>query len=219
MGTDLSDCVHPAKNNKNTKRNSAAMSTLDVSAMTSFDTSAICLGDVQVSTKGAKSAPLSFIGGKSIFLHASDLTPLFEPSAFNDASATRVNLCLSTNDTVESTLNQIDAHVIALLVPASQKMFGSLLSEAQVRERMQPSLRLSDKGFTSWRMKMNASGRNGVQIFDIDKRQTSPPDTWVGANLSVRVLVRNVWFMSKEWGIIYEAQAIQVEPRSVECPF
>ena len=185
----------------------------------SFDISAIILGDLQVSTKGAKSVPLSFLGGKGIYLHASALTPLFEPSAFNDPAATRVNLCLSTNDTVETTLSQIDAQLIALLVPVSQKMFGTPLSEAQVRERMQPSIRRSDKGYTSWRMKMNVSGRSGVQIYDIDKRQTSPPDTWVGSDVSVRVLVRSIWLMNKEWGVLYEVQAIQIEPCSLVCPF
>ena len=135
--------------------------------MSSFDISAIILGDLQVSTKGAKSVPLSYIGGKSAFLQASSLTPLFEPSAFNDPSATRVNLCLSTNDIVEAPLTELDAHLVTLLTAASQKLFGMPLTGAQVRERMQPSIRVSDKGYTSWRMKMNVSGRCGVQIFNI----------------------------------------------------
>ena len=187
--------------------------------MSSFDISAITLGDLQTSTKGAKSVPLSYLGGKSAFLQASQLTPLFEPSAFNDPLASRVNLCLSTNETVEATLTELDAHLVTLLTAASHKLFGFPLTEAQVRERMQPSVRISDKGYTSWRVKMNVSGRCGVQIYDVEKKQTSPPERWVGSNVSVRVLVRSVWLMNKEWGILYEAQAIQVEPCSVECPF
>ena len=185
--------------------------------MSSFDIPAITLGDLQTSTKGAKSVPL-YIGGKSAFLQASQLTPLFEPSAFNDPLATRVNLCLSTNETVEATLSQLDTHLVTLLTAASHKLFGFPLTETQVRERMQPSVRTSDKGYKSLRVKMNV-GRNGAQIFDIDKRQTSPPERWVGSKVSVRIFVRSVWLMNKEWGILYEAQAIQVEPPSVECPF
>ena len=149
--------------------------------MSSLDISAIKLGALQISTKGAKSIPVSLANDKSVFLQAGPLTPQFEPSALNDAIATRVNLCLSLNDEVEATLSQIDAHIVKLLVLDSPKLFGMPLNDSQVRERMQPSIRISEKGFRSWRMKMNLSGRNCVQLYDVDRQNLAiPPQSWVG---------------------------------------
>ena len=189
--------------------------------MSSLDISAIKLGALQVSTKGAKQVPLSFANDKSVFLQAGPLTAQFEPSAFNDPQATRVNLCLSVNDEVEATLSQIDAHIVKLLVLESPKLFGLPLTEAQIRERLQPSIRISDKGFRSWRMKMNLSGRNCVQLYDVDRQNLAiPPQSWVGCAVDVRVLVKSVWIMSKEIGVLYEVQAVRIEPpSSADCPF
>ena len=70
-------------------------------------------------------------------------------------------------------------------------------------------------------MKMNLSGRNCVQLYDVDRQNLAiPPQSWVGCAVDVRVLVKSVWIMSKEIGVLYEVQAVQIEPpSSAECPF
>ena len=84
---------------------------------------------------------------------------------------------------------------------------------------MQPSVRVSDKGYKSCRMKLNITGRNRVQLFGMDKLPCEAPENWVGCNVTARVLVKSVWLMNKEWGILYEVPAVQVETCAVECPF
>ena len=121
----------------------------EIATMSNVDISAIKLGQLQISSKGAKQVPLLLDDDKSIFMQLGPLPTLFEPSAFGDANATRVNLVLSTNTDVEERLQELDAHIVKLLLPETQKLFGTALSEAQLIDRMQPSIRVSDKGYKS----------------------------------------------------------------------
>jgi hypothetical protein len=187
--------------------------------MSTDNSAKICLGQLQVNAKGAKQVPIFLENGNSLFLQFGPLAPCFEPSAFNDPSATRVNICLSVNELLEQELQTLDAKVVESLAADSLKLFGQEQTAAQLLDRMHSSLRVSEKGFKSWRLKMNLSGRNRVQIFDMEKNAISPPENWVGCGVTVRVLVKSVWMMAKEWGVLYEAQAVQVQTCSVECPF
>ena len=54
------------------------------------------LGDVQTSSKGIRSAPLTDESGSSVFIVACRETPLTAPfgaSAYNDQAASRKNIC------------------------------------------------------------------------------------------------------------------------------
>jgi hypothetical protein len=188
-------------------------------SLDNFAASQIKLGQLQINPKGAKQVPISLDNDKSLFLRHGPLAPLFEPSAFNDPVATRVNLSLSVNDALEHELKSIDDQIVKLLAADSLRFFGSEQTEAQIKDRMLPSIRVSEKGFKSWRLKMNVSGRNRVQVFDMDKNAIDPPENWVGCGINARVLVKSVWMMAKECGILYEVQAVQAQACSVECPF
>ena len=75
------------------------------SASANVDLASLALGDVVTTGKGAKQIPLSAIGGEPAIWRPKDaLTVLFEPSAFNQPDATRVNLCLSVTPAVVSSL-------------------------------------------------------------------------------------------------------------------
>ena len=187
--------------------------------MSTLDISAIKLGLLQVSTKGAKQVPLFNKNDTSIFCQLGPVSVCYEPSAFGDPTASRVNIVLSTNEFMERVLSELDAHIVALLAADSAKFFGAALTESQILERMQPSVRVSEKGYKSCRFKMNISGRNRVQLFGMDKLPCEAPESWVGCNVMAKVLVKSVWLMNKEWGILYEAPAVQVEALAVECPF
>ena len=67
------------------------------------------LGDFIVSSKGAKSIPLTTHDGKPVIWQPSEcLTPCFEPSAFNDPEASRGNLSLTPSDSIERHLKAVD---------------------------------------------------------------------------------------------------------------
>ena len=79
------------------------------SASANIDLASLALGDVVTTGKGAKQIPLSTSGGEAVVWRPKDaLTVLFEPSAFNQPDATRVNLCLSVTPAVVSSLQDFD---------------------------------------------------------------------------------------------------------------
>ena len=116
-------------------------------------------------------------------------------------------------------MNQLDAHLCKALAKDSQKYFGQILTEAQVKERMQASVRTSDKGHKSWRLKMNISGRAKCLCYGEERQLRDPPEVWMDVSLRPRVVVKALWMMNKECGIIYELQAAQICETVKECPF
>ncbi len=137
------------------------------SASANIDLASLVLGDVVTTGKGAKQIPLSAIGGEPVIWRPKDaLTVLFEPSAFNQPDATRVNLCLSVTPAVVSSLQDFDEWCVTTLAAQSPRLLGSQLSVEEVRNRFQPTLRTHEaSGSTSLRLKMNLSGRAAVRIW------------------------------------------------------
>ena len=79
------------------------------SARSTIDLGSLCLGEVTVSGKGAKQIPLSTVSGEAVLWKPKDaMTVLFEPSAYNQPDATRVNLCLSVTPDIASSLADLD---------------------------------------------------------------------------------------------------------------
>ena len=180
----------------------------------------IKLGDLVTSSKGAKTIPITLFGNIVDWQPIGEYVPCFEPSAFNDPEASRVNISLMTSTTViETELNQLDAHICALLTKDSQKYFGQILTEAQVKERMQPSVRISDKGHRSWRLKMNITGRATCTCYDENREVREAPESWMDVSLRPHVLVKSIWLMNKEFGIVYELAAAQICETVKRCPF
>jgi hypothetical protein len=188
--------------------------------MATLDLTIIKLGDLVTSSKGAKTIPLTTTSGQPIYwLPDGEFVPCFEPSAFNDPEATRVNISLMTFPAIEARLQALDQYLHRALVKDSQKYFGQVLTEEQVKERMQPSVRCSDKGHRSWRLKMNIEGRAKCVCYDLDRQIRAPPQSWLDISLRPRVVVKGLWLMNKECGLIYKLQAAQICEVTKECPF
>jgi len=158
------------------------------SASANIDFSSLALGDVVVTGKGANQIPLS-IGGEPVIWKPKDaLTVLFEPSAFNQPDATRVNLCLSVTPTVVSSLQDLDEWCINTLAAESSRLLGSQLSVEEVRNRFQPTLRTHEaSGSQSLRLKINLSGRAAVRIWTPMGTQTSAPSSWSQSSAKCRI--------------------------------
>ncbi len=135
------------------------------SSSANIDFASLALGDVVVTGKGAKTIPLS-IGGEAVIWKPKDaLNVLFEPSAYNQPDATRVNLCLSVTPAVAASLAELDEWCINTLAAESSRLLGSQLTVQEVRNRFQPTLRTHEaSGSTSLRLKTNLSGRAAVRI-------------------------------------------------------
>ena len=138
------------------------------SSSANIDLASLALGDVVTTGKGAKQIPLSAIGGDPVIWKPRDaLNVLFEPLAYNQPDATRVNLCLSVTPAVVSSLQDFDDWCVTTLAAQSPRLLGSQLSVGEVRNRFQSTLRTHEaSGSTSLRLKMNLSGRAAVRIWN-----------------------------------------------------
>ena len=190
------------------------------SASANIDFSSLALGDVVVTGKGAKQIPLSIGGDPVIWKPRDALTVLFEPSAFNQPDATRVNLCLSVTPAVASALQELDEWCINTLAAESSRLLGSQLSVEEVRNRFQPTLHTHEaSGSQSLRLKINLSGRAAVRIWTPVGTQTSAPPSWSQSSAKCRIRLKGFWLMAKEIGVVAECTDIQLDTAEAECPF
>ena len=191
------------------------------SASANIDTAALALGDVVTTGKGAKQIPLSTLGGDAVIWKPKDgLTVLFEPSAYNQPDATRVNLCLSVTPAVASCLQDFDEWCVTTLAAQSPRLLGSQLSVEEVRNRYQPTLRVHEaSGSQSLRLKMNLSGRSAVRIWNPMGTQVSAPPSWSQCSAKCRIRLKGFWLMAKEIGAVLECMDVQLDTAVAECPF
>ena len=190
------------------------------SSSANIDFSSLALGDVATTGKGAKQIPLS-IGGDSVVWKPRDaLNVLFEPSAYNQPDATRVNLCLSVTPAVAASLAELDEFCINTLAAESSRLLGSQLSVQDVRNRFQPTLRTHEaSGSQSLRLKMNFSGRAAVRIWTPVGKQTAAPPSWSNSSAKCRIRLKGFWLMAREIGLVAECTDVQLDTAQAECPF
>ncbi len=59
-----------------------------------------------------------------------------------------------------------------------------------------------------------------VNIYDIDRNRTSPPEVWRGRTVNAMVAIKGKWSTRSQMGYLIEVQAIQlIDFESPECPF
>ena len=191
------------------------------SASATIDLGSLALADLVTTGKGAKQIPLSTIGGEAVIWRPKDaLTVLFEPSAYNQPDATRVNLCLSVTPAVANSLQDFDEWCVTTLAAQSSKLLGSQLSVDEVRNKFQPTLRVHEAtGSQSLRLKMNLSGRAAVRIWNPMGTQISAPPSWSQCSAKCRIRLKGFWLMAKEIGVVAECTDVQLDTAEAECHF
>ncbi len=190
-------------------------------SISAIDLGSLCLGDLVTTGKGAKQIPLLCASGESVLWQPKEaLTVLFEPSAYNQPDASRVNLCLSVTPAVASSLTDFDEWCVTTLAAQSPKLFGSQLSVEEVRNRFQPTLRIHEASCSqSLRLKMNLSGRAAVRLWSPMGTQISAPHSWSQCTARCRIRLKGFWLMSKDIGVVAEAVDVQLDSAETECPF
>ena len=113
-------------------------------------------------------------------------------------------------------LKSLDDSLINAIAADSKKYFGQILSIEEVKQRMQPSVRVSEKGFSHWRCKMNIAGRGKVQCYGMDKNVRDLPESWLECKVRPRVMLKSIWIMSKEIGCLWEVVACQIDEQPKE---
>ena len=191
-------------------------------ASANIDTTALSLGDVVVTGKGAKQIPLISKHGEFVTWNPSDfLTVMFEPSAYNQPDATRLNLCLSVTPAVARSLSAFDEWLTTTLAQESLRLFGTALSVEEVRGKFLQTLRTHEAtGSQSLRLKMNTTGRSRVRLWDMARNPISAPPSWTQCSAKCKIRLKTIWFMGKnEMGVVAEATDIMLDDAEAECPF
>ena len=105
------------------------------------------------------------------------LSVVFPPGIYqDDGSKARVNLTLRPTNEQIFELNELDPKILQLCIDNADRLFGKAISEAQVRERYQGALRLSEKYPASVRVKMNTET---VKYWNRDGTAARAPENWV----------------------------------------
>ena len=145
----------------------------------------------------------------------------WEPSAFNNPEATRLNLVFNATPATADSLLALDAWSINTLTEHSERLLGQKLSKEEVAKRYQPSLKTHEaSGMQSWKVKMNTTGKSATRLWDTFKNSmSSPPDCWTACTAKCRVRVKGFWLMSREVGTILEAESVMLDTKAAECPF
>ena len=187
--------------------------------MPTLETNTLSLGELQISSKGAKQIQL-FSRDAPLVFRPGALRVQWQPKAFNDPDASRVAICFQSNEEVESYLQALDSWVIKTLALASKKYFGQDLSESQLKERYTPAIKVSQKGYAHLRAKMNLAGRNGIKCWDAESRlQRKTPEDWTTCEVQPSLEIKGIWLMNKDFGLLIEMTDALISETSTLCPF
>ena len=195
--------------------------TVIMAAPAEIDTSRLACQDIFTTSKGAKTIPLAYKDGSAVLWQPRQpLAVLWEPSAYNDETAQRVNISFVPTPEVTKELQGFDIWCMDTLVQESVRLFGTALDKEELQRRYQPALRTHEKtGTTSLRCKMNISGRNTVKCWDTFRAPRSLPESWTTCAVTPRIAVKGLWVMGKEVGPLLELQHAMLDEATAECPF
>ena len=146
----------------------------------------------------------------------------FEPTAYGDNVATRVNLVFKPTADVIAQMTELDEFIIRNSASDSVRLFGKARSEEVVRDAYQAIVKTSDKGYTSIRAKINLAGQYAVKVWDSEKKPIEHPETWRGSVMKPRLVLKGLYFMGTgAFGATLECTDVQIvsSAGSEECPF
>ena len=188
--------------------------------MANIDLTTLCMGDVVTNLKGAKTIPLSANGAPIVW--TPDFCQVaFQPSAFGGEDVSRVNLVMKVSEEVICALTALDFYIMGLLSVNSVKIFGKDMTIDEVKARFSPSIKTSDKGYSSsFKCKIVlGEGKGAVKCWDMEKEKREVPEDWTLCRVKPKITLKNLWLMSREVGILFECSDVQIDESPVACPF
>ena len=179
----------------------------------------IQIGDVVVSAKGAKIAPITTNGHPVYWQPKDALGVVFPPGTYqDDGNKTRLTVTLKPTAEQIYELTELDEKIVQQCLLNVDRLFGKALTEAQIRERYQGAVRLSEKYPASTRLKMNTEGPGAVRYCK-DGFPATAPENWVNASVRPVVRAKSLWFMAGSFGVLLEMTDAQATPEEKACPF
>jgi hypothetical protein len=186
--------------------------------MSTLETSALKLGDLQLTGKGAKHIPITR-NNEALKWNPGPSQILFHPKAYNDPSASRVSVCFRSTPEIEAYVTKLEEWILNAVSSNPSAYLGQCYSEDKVREMFTSALKTSDKGYTHLRAKMNIAGKGQVKCWDVAKMPRPAPEDWTTCEVQPCLQVKGLWVMSKDFGVIIEMTDALVNESSQLCPF
>ena len=177
------------------------------------------LGPLSVTSKGSKQIQISKEDGPLVWQPSESCEVPFEPSNFSDKESSRVNLCFVPTEEIESCLELFESWCIKALTKESKELLGQELTESQIKERFQSSLKTSEKGWRSFRCKMNIAGKNAVKCWTPDKVKRSLPESWRDCKITPKLHFKGLYVMGRDVGMLIDVTHAKVEELVQQCPF
>ena len=177
------------------------------------------LGPLTVSSKGSQQVQISKHDGPLIWQPSEYLDIPLEPSNFSDKESSRLNICFVPTEEIKSCLELFESWCIKTLTKEAKELLGQELTESQIKERFQNSLKTSEKGWTSFRCKMNIAGKNAVTCWTQDKVKRLLPESWRDCKIMPRLHFKGLYVMGRDVGVVIDVTHAMVEELEMQCPF
>jgi len=183
--------------------------------------SKLTLGPILTTTKGSKQIQISKDDGSPVIWTPSEyLEVAFEPSNFSDKESSRLSICFAPTEEIINNFQGIfETWCIKTLAKKSQELLGSQQTAEQIKEKFQSCVKTSEKGWTSFRCKMNVAGKNAIQCWTPERVKCSQPNSWRDCKLKPQLHLKSMYLMNKEVGLIIEIKNALIEEIEPQCPF
>ena len=186
----------------------------------SFNFTDITLG-VLPAGDGLKAVPLSSSGCQILWTPDAQ-TVAFEPSAYKNEDAKRVNLVMRASPQAAQALEELDAYILDLCKQNSSRLFGEELSSETLASRYVPCLKRSDKGGDPiFKAKIELEGHWKLKCWNQDRDLCDPPCEWSGRSVRPRIALKCIWLTANgSFGCQLQCSDILLLPHEeVACPF
>jgi hypothetical protein len=180
-------------------------------AKTRIDLSQLSVADPVVSGRGAKSAKIGYLWAPG------PMRVIFEPSAFNNEAANRVNLCFAADGAAQE-LDDLDSWVVNYVEKHSERLLGKKLTVGEVQNRYQPCLKRSDRYASSFKVKLTLEGPGRTMLWDADRQPCGSPQSWRQTQVTPLLKLKGLWFMSRDFGCLWEATDLMLHTPAVSAP-
>ena len=182
--------------------------------------SKLTLGPILTTTKGSKQIQISKDDGSPVIWTPSEyLEVAFEPSNFSDKESSRLSICFAPTEEINNFQGIFETWCIKTLAKKSQELLGSQQTAEQIKEKFQSCVKTSEKGWTSFRCKMNVAGKNAIQCWTPERVKCSQPNSWRDCKLKPQLHLKSMYLMNKEVGLIIEIKNALIEEIIPQCPF
>ncbi len=189
--------------------------------MAFFDVARLTLGDV-VSGK-AKTCPAIYDYGEVPVVTLEPMHVRFEPSAYQNPSAERLDIVWSPPAELVKSFGLLDQWIVDTLAEDPVRWFGKERTKEQIAEAYTPIIKWHEKRPPLLKAKINMTTQTGqCRIWDQSNKLRPPPENWAGCLTKPRLKFKGLYFMgSSSFGAVLECMDVQImaEAEDDACPF